>query len=348
MLVLGKGNLCVCVSTKASSGRGENVPCVSQSAVVKSPEPELAALAQALCWTAQLLWRAPPTLTKVSPLMVKGLVLPAELVTGGAAPPRVPVKVWTLVPLAFWRLLVLLEAVPTAALISSAVASSWRRFWLMMQPTESFSSSQLLPLPVLSVFCVKKSQSHPCSDEDSFTYVAGGKSTGLDGQGRVGADGGELLRHVQGDLLVARGGVRGRILVLGDGGDLGVGGGLVADDRGHADAGRVSLQGAEHDGVGHARDIVGGLGVGEGLVGDDLLEAVEVVDVGGALGGGGVAEEREDGILDLQRVVELQVRVCDVEDGLVRVLLGDLSLGDAGVEGEVAGSSQAGKGEEDS
>lgn len=205
------------------------------------------------------------------------------------------------------------------------------------------------------VFLSKKSQSRPCSfcccccccsDDGSFTYIAGSKGTGLNGQGRIGADGGELLRNVQGDLLVARGGIRGRILVLGDGSDLRVGGGLVADDRGLADGGSVSLQGAEHDGVGHSRDIVGRLGVGEGLVGDDLLEAVEVVDVGGSLGGSGVAEEREDGILDLQRVVELQVRVCDVEDGLVGVLLRDLSLHDTGVEGDLAGSSQPDEGEE--
>lgn len=40
-------------------------------------------------------WRAAPALTNVSPLTEKGRV-PAEEMTGGGAPPRVPVKVWTL------------------------------------------------------------------------------------------------------------------------------------------------------------------------------------------------------------------------------------------------------------
>ena len=37
------------------------------------------------------------------------------------------------------------EIPATAALISSAVASSTRRFWVKMQPLGSFASSQLLP-----------------------------------------------------------------------------------------------------------------------------------------------------------------------------------------------------------
>lgn len=87
--------------------------------------------------------------------------------------------------------------------------------------------------------------------------------------------------------------------MLGDGCDLGVGRGLVAEHRGQADGAGVPLQGAEHDGVGHAIDVVGGLGVGEGLVGDDLLEAVEVGHVRGAGGGSGVAEQGEDAVRDV-------------------------------------------------
>ncbi len=39
----------------------------------------------------------------------------------------------------------------TAAVISAAVASSTRRFCEKMQPSGSFSTSQVLPLPVLSL-----------------------------------------------------------------------------------------------------------------------------------------------------------------------------------------------------
>jgi hypothetical protein len=38
---------------------------------------------------------AAPALTKVFPLTLNGRS-PADEITGGAAPPRVPVKVWTL------------------------------------------------------------------------------------------------------------------------------------------------------------------------------------------------------------------------------------------------------------
>lgn len=167
----------------------------------------------------------------------------------------------------------------------------------------------------------------------------------MEGQGRVSAKGGKLLGHVQGDLLVARGGARGRVLVLGDGRNLGVGRGLVAQYRGQPNGARVPLQGTEHDGVGHARHVVGGLGVGEGLVGDDLLEAVEVGHVRGAVGGGGIAEQRKDGVGDVLGVVELQVRVGHAKDGLVGVLLRNLPLGDMVVEGNLAGSSKPGEGE---
>lgn len=166
---------------------GYNVPWSSQSETVKLAEPAFAALAQALCWIAQLLWRAAPEFTKVSPLTVKGLLLAESLVTGGAAPPKVPVKAWTFVPVAApvevlpsvapvvpvelvefveaatfapeaeEEEVLLVDAVDplaTAAVISAAVASATRRFWLIMQPTVSLASSQVLPLPVLSLFCI--------------------------------------------------------------------------------------------------------------------------------------------------------------------------------------------------
>jgi len=43
------------------------------------------------------------------------------------------------------------EMPATAAVISAAVASSTRRFCEIMHPTGSFSTSQVLPLPVLSL-----------------------------------------------------------------------------------------------------------------------------------------------------------------------------------------------------
>lgn len=69
---------------------------LTQSATeVPERDPELAALEQAVFWMAHERWRAAPSPTKVFPLTVKGRV-PEEETTGGAAPPRVPVKVWTL------------------------------------------------------------------------------------------------------------------------------------------------------------------------------------------------------------------------------------------------------------
>ena len=58
-------------------------------------EPELAALAQELCWIAQERWIAAPAFRKVAPLTEKGRSEAVE-VTGGGAPPRVPVNIWML------------------------------------------------------------------------------------------------------------------------------------------------------------------------------------------------------------------------------------------------------------
>lgn len=70
--------------------------CLLQSETeVPAMEPELAALEQRVFWTAHERWRAAPALTKVAPFTANGRV-PAEEMTGGAAAPRVPVKVWTL------------------------------------------------------------------------------------------------------------------------------------------------------------------------------------------------------------------------------------------------------------
>lgn len=133
--------------------------------------------------------------------------------------------------------------------------------------------------------------------------------------------------------------------MLRNGRNLGVLSGLVAENRSLADGGGVSLQGPEHDRVCLTVHISRRLGVGEGLVRDGLLEAVEVLDVSGSVGGRGVTQEGEDGVCDVLGVVELQVGVGDGEDGLVRVLLGHLSLGDGVVQRNLAGSRQASEGE---
>lgn len=159
--------------------------------------------------------------------------------------------------------------------------------------------------------------------------VTRGECAGLDGQVGVGTDGCELRRDIQGDLLVARGLGGGRVLVLGDGSDLGVLRRLVAEDRGKADLASVSLESPEHDRISLSIDIASRLSVGESLVGNDLLQAVEVIDIGSSVGSGGVSEKGEDSVLNLKRVVQLEVRVDNAEDGLVRVLLRNLALGHA-------------------
>lgn len=180
---------------------------------------------------------------------------------------------------------------------------------------------------------------------EGFTYTTRSEGTSVDRQGGIGANRGELFRNIQGNRLVARGGARGGILVLGDSCNLGVGRGLVAEHRCLADGGSVPLQSAEHDGVGHPVDIIRGLGVGERLIGDNLLEAVEVLHVRGSVGGSSIAKKSEDGVRDALRVVELQVLLGRGDDGLVRVLLGNLPLHDTGVKGDLTGSSQPGEGE---
>ena len=71
------------------------VSWVSHWATPPAREPELAALAQELCWIAQERWIAAPAFRKVAPLTENGRSEAVE-VTGGGAPPRVPLNVWIL------------------------------------------------------------------------------------------------------------------------------------------------------------------------------------------------------------------------------------------------------------
>lgn len=178
-----------------------------------------------------------------------------------------------------------------------------------------------------------------------ITYITGSKGSSVDGEVRVSTNGSQLGSDIESNLLVAAGGAGGRVLVLSDGSNLRVDSSLVAENGSLTNSGGVPLQGTEHDGVGLAVNIASSLGVGESLVGNDLLEAVEVLNVGCTLGSGSVAEKSEDGILNLQRVVELEVRLGSGDNSLVRVLLRNLPLDDGVVEGNLAGSSHAGEGE---
>lgn len=185
------------------------------------------------------------------------------------------------------------------------------------------------------------------------TYLARGKRSGLQGNKRVTTNGGDLDSGSQLNGRVDLGGTGGGgVLVLLEGVDLGVDGGLVAVDAELADGEGVLLDGAEEDGVDLAVEIAGRLGVGEGLVGDDLLQAVEVGDVGGAGSGRRVAEEGKDGVLDLEGVVELEEGVGGAENGLVRVLLGHLTPHQAGGThpapelGDITSAGHAGQAEE--
>ncbi len=159
--------------------------CASHCWTPPESWPLLAAAAQALCWTAHERCRAAPSLTKVEPSTEKGRsALAADETTGGGAPPRAPVKVWTFAPAAEaavaeapWELALALaleeaaapapaaEAAPapeaaaapapaapaepaTAAEICAAETAGVRRFCELMQPLASVATSQVLPLAV--------------------------------------------------------------------------------------------------------------------------------------------------------------------------------------------------------
>jgi len=113
--------------------------------------------------------------------------------------------------------------------------------------------------------------------------------------------------------------------VLLDGSDLGVDSRLIAQRASLANRQGVLLESAEQDGIDLAVEITSSLGVGKGLVGNNLLQAVQVGNIGRTKGGSGIAQQREDGVLNLEGVVQLQCQVGSAEDGLVRVLLRHLA-----------------------
>ena len=173
-----------------------------------------------------------------------------------------------------------------------------------------------------------------------MTYIARREGTALDGEVGISTDRSELHGHCESDVLVARGGGGGRVLVLGNSSNLGVDGSLVAENGLQTDLASVSLKSTEEDGVGLSSDITSSLGIGESLVSNDLLEAIEVVNIRGTGSSGSIAEQCKDGVLDLKRIVQLKSSVDGAEDSLMGVLLRNLTLGEStGEQGQLTSGS---------
>lgn len=193
-------------------------------------------------------------------------------------------------------------AAATAWLISSSVTSGTRRFWVKMHPSGSFASSPGIIHEVR--IWITHGRRLVDSTREALTTIAfgrrvpnlsRGKRSAVNRPQRIAANAGDLNRQIQRDLLVViRGTVRGRVLVLREGRDLRVHGLQARAERALLpDGSRVPLQGPENEGVGHALDVSIGFGIREGLVGDCLLEAVEIGN-GASTGGGSLGRERLD------------------------------------------------------
>ena len=163
------------------------------------------------------------------------------------------------------------------------------------------------------------------------TYVARGKGATEKGKVGVGTDSSKLLGQLKGDGLVQGAGISGgSILVLGEGGNLGIDSLVGAKNALDTDTASVPLNGLEQESSSHATNVLGLLGVGESLIGSLLLETVEVGDLTSTLGGGSVTQKTEDGVLDSLGVVQVEQVAGDGEHEVVRVLLRNLSLVDVG------------------
>lgn len=117
--------------------------------------------------------------------------------------------------------------------------------------------------------------------------------------------------------------------------NLGVDCDFVAKNALQTNRAGVPLNSAEKHGHGEAVDllllILEQQSVAEGLVGSDLMKAVQVLNKASALSSGSVSEETEDGVLDLENVVELQELLGGGEKEFVRELLRNLG---GGIPGE--------------
>lgn len=174
------------------------------------------------------------------------------------------------------------------------------------------------------------------------TYITGGESAGQKGQGGVSTNARELDSKVEDDILVdLLGVVGGRILVLRDGSDLCVVGSLVAVHASKTDGAGVLLKGTVEQGIGETSDslilVVEREGVGESLVGNDLLETVQIGHITSTISGGGGTEETEDGVNNVETVVELEDVLGGSDNGLMRLLLRDLGGGEGHKGGQDSG-----------
>lgn len=116
--------------------------------LVTVASPEFASVAQAFFWISHDRPSAPFKLTKVSPLMVKGRLASPLLTTGGAAPPRAPVNVCRLVPLA-----VELAAVELEARDSSTITRDW---WFTMGVAAALAASMRVQREKMVVFILSR------------------------------------------------------------------------------------------------------------------------------------------------------------------------------------------------
>lgn len=117
--------------------------------LVTVASPEFARVAQAFFWISHDRPRAPFKLTKVSPLMVKGRLASPLLTTGGAtAPPRAPVNVCRLVPLAVDPAAVVLEARD-----SSTITRPW---WFTMGVAAALAASRRVQREKMVVFILSR------------------------------------------------------------------------------------------------------------------------------------------------------------------------------------------------
>jgi hypothetical protein len=134
-----------------------------------------------------------------------------------------------------------------------------------------------------------------------------------------------------------------------DGSNLGVDGrdGSAEDGR-QADSASVALEGTVHESGSHTINITSSLGVGERLIRSGLLEAVyrtvskssfistgtwrghtSVSDLALASGTSSIAQQTEDGVLNLVGIILLQGGVDSCDELLPGVLVGNLTLAHA-------------------
>jgi hypothetical protein len=161
------------------------------------------------------------------------------------------------------------------------------------------------------------------------TYITRGKGTRLESNEGVNTDDSELACELQSNGLVGIGSTCRRwVLVLVERGDFGVDSILDAYNASLAYFTSVSLNCLVDEGTSHATDITNILGVGESEICGELFETVkiDILEIGDARGGGSVSEKSEDGVRQLELVVKVDKLPDNVEESVVQMLLGNLTL----------------------